>query len=501
VKVLSLTEPFATLILNGNKKIETRSFKTKYRGELYIHASHTKIPKAWKSRKELMALVEDKPLHFGTILCKCNLVDCVYMTEEYVKEIKEKHPMEYICGEYEVGRYAWILEEITPLDEPIKAKGHLSIWEYFTEEEIMNLLSTVQYGWMDKENKRHSCVDSLYSKQYKLQSAKEVLKNKIGVCWDQVELERDCFKKSPYQVKTYALVYYDNKNCPMHTFLVYEKENKYYWFEHAWEKYRGIHRYDTLENLLFSVRDKFIADEIKDEFESENLCLYEYSAPEAYISCIDFYKHIEKSKNISFPPFYFYHLVDKNVDMTKGLISLQYMYDHKLYDLFDKAVLKYKNRITGDWQIEKYKGKTHLTREEFIDALRIFRGEDGANCIYFFKYPPYKELGNKIRELSLEKDIYRIDLHNEELQKQIRSIFYGYDGSHSDHACLEKVYYEKITKKEYFEKYDDSIPMNFSTLNHISVCFKNGNCPYEFLEKVKWEENNETDNISINGGT
>ena len=39
MKVLSLKEPFATLIMDKDKMIETRSFKTNYRGELYIHAS------------------------------------------------------------------------------------------------------------------------------------------------------------------------------------------------------------------------------------------------------------------------------------------------------------------------------------------------------------------------------------------------------------------------------------------------------------------------------
>ena len=45
MKVLSLTEPYATLIKNGIKTIETRSWKTNYRGKLYIHASSTKFQK------------------------------------------------------------------------------------------------------------------------------------------------------------------------------------------------------------------------------------------------------------------------------------------------------------------------------------------------------------------------------------------------------------------------------------------------------------------------
>lgn len=45
MKVISIKEPFATLIKNGNKHIETRSWKTNYRGELFIHASSKKITK------------------------------------------------------------------------------------------------------------------------------------------------------------------------------------------------------------------------------------------------------------------------------------------------------------------------------------------------------------------------------------------------------------------------------------------------------------------------
>ena len=129
MKVLSLTEPYATLIKETKKLIETRSLKTAYRGELYIHASSTKIPKEWKNNEELMALVENIPLNYGQIICKCVLSDCIHMTDEFVKEIKKNH-QEYICGNYEVGRYAWILEDITPLKTPIKAKGHLGIWKY-----------------------------------------------------------------------------------------------------------------------------------------------------------------------------------------------------------------------------------------------------------------------------------------------------------------------------------------------------------------------------------
>ena len=130
MKVISLTEPYATLIKNGIKKIETRSWKTSYRGKLYIHASSTKIPKEWKENLELMKLVDLDSLNFGNIICSCELIDCVYMTEEFIEELKKENYTEYICGVYEVGRFAWILDNITILDEVVETKGHLGIWNY-----------------------------------------------------------------------------------------------------------------------------------------------------------------------------------------------------------------------------------------------------------------------------------------------------------------------------------------------------------------------------------
>lgn len=129
MKVLSLTEPYATLIKNGIKTIETRSWKTSYRGRLYIHASSTKIPKAYRENQALMSLVNNKELSYGNIICSCDLVDCVEMTDEFIDDIR-KNNNEYVTGIYAKGRYAWILKNVEILDNPIKAKGHLGIWNY-----------------------------------------------------------------------------------------------------------------------------------------------------------------------------------------------------------------------------------------------------------------------------------------------------------------------------------------------------------------------------------
>lgn len=126
MKVLSIKEPWASLIMNGTKKIETRSWKTKYRGEIYIHAS---LSKAKITKPEVYELIKDMNFKCGYIICKCNLVDCIYMTDEYVNDMKINHYEEYICGHYEVGRYAWIVEDVRVI-EPIEAKGKLGLWNY-----------------------------------------------------------------------------------------------------------------------------------------------------------------------------------------------------------------------------------------------------------------------------------------------------------------------------------------------------------------------------------
>lgn len=298
MKVLSLTEPYASLIKEKKKFIETRSWKTSYRGELYIHASITKIPKECEEDPELMALVKNTPLNLGNIICKCKLVDCIYMTKEYVENMKKNNHQEYICGKYEEGRYAWLLEDIIPLKNPLKAKGQLNIWNYYNEFEITNLMKEIKYGWIDKNNNKYTIVNEDFSNHYILQSPKEVIKTKLGVCWDQVELERYYFKGNDWNVKTYFLVHYGNDKCPTHTFLTFEKNNKHYWFEHSWEKFRGIHEYNSINELLLDVRKKFISYELNNQYEKSNLVLREYKKPKYHISVQEFYKHCEKGKVI-----------------------------------------------------------------------------------------------------------------------------------------------------------------------------------------------------------
>ncbi len=355
--------------------------------------------------------------------------------------------------------------------------------------DIMHLMDSIQYGFLDENGNNINQMDSQkwdyeFYKFYYLQTPEELLKTKYGICWDQVELERKLFQDIGVKTKTYFIYIDDHEKLPSHTFLTFEKDGKFYWFEHSWNLYQGIHEYKSELELLTDVKNKFKKDYLNTWF----IYIYEYKRPKCHITCDEFYRYIKTQRLVKInSPFYFYHLINKDANINNGLISLQYMYDHGMFDLFDKNVSKYKKRILNDWNIEKFKKKKDLTREEYIDALNIFRGEHGSSYLYFFKYPPYKKLGNKIFELSKYKDIYRININDEEVQQNIVDIFYGYNMSNSDFHVLDRTYYEKVTYHEYFSKYDDSIDMNFSKLNHIAIAFKDDYCKSRFLEKIDWE--------------
>lgn len=130
MKVLTIKEPYATFIMNNLKQIETRSWKTNYRGEIYIHAGKSKQFIKNIHSEKVISLMNKYDMNYGKIICKAKLVDCVYMTEEFINKIKQEKPEEFELGIYQVGRYAWILKDIEKINPSIEAKVKLKIWTY-----------------------------------------------------------------------------------------------------------------------------------------------------------------------------------------------------------------------------------------------------------------------------------------------------------------------------------------------------------------------------------
>jgi hypothetical protein len=141
-------------------------------------------------------------------------------------------------------------------------------------------------------------IDNTFSNKYRLQLPLQLLKSNHGVCWDQTEFERTFFEYKNIDNETYFIVYYNNADCPTHTFLMYKLNDGYYWFENSWDIYKGIHKYNTIQALLSDVKDKFIKSIADKNINYSNLYLYKYQKVTNQLSCIDFYKHCEQGENI-----------------------------------------------------------------------------------------------------------------------------------------------------------------------------------------------------------
>jgi hypothetical protein len=131
-KALSLLQPWASLVVTGAKKIETRSWNTAYRGPLLIHASKGKGGAAIAAEPLFRKFIPHfGSLPFGAIIGKVLLRDVVRIPELGLPpELIERLTLEERAfGAYAAGRYAWILEEPLLYDEPVPAKGSLGLWD------------------------------------------------------------------------------------------------------------------------------------------------------------------------------------------------------------------------------------------------------------------------------------------------------------------------------------------------------------------------------------
>jgi len=128
MKVLTIQQPWASLIVGGYKRFEFRSWKTKYRGDLLIHAGQGIDKEAMKRLKKY--LPDELPC--GEIIGKVRLEDCIKTSEQFYQNIRKENADVYAPSIFEE-EYAWQLENIQKLEYPIKIKGKLGLWNYEME--------------------------------------------------------------------------------------------------------------------------------------------------------------------------------------------------------------------------------------------------------------------------------------------------------------------------------------------------------------------------------
>lgn len=142
MKALTLWQPWASLIALGEKRIETRCWETKYRGDLAIHAA-AKLPPKWLGASRLSDPFNDeladvlmcrrdavdakvRALPYGAVVCIVQLVG-IEQTQHVREFISER---ERVFGNYEEGRFAWNLKVTEAFDTPIPAKGNRMLWNW-----------------------------------------------------------------------------------------------------------------------------------------------------------------------------------------------------------------------------------------------------------------------------------------------------------------------------------------------------------------------------------
>ena len=124
MKVLTIKEPYATLIIEGYKKYEFRSWKTNYRGKILIHAGMS-------IERDVLDRFKDYNLNYskGAIIGEVELIDCILVDKDFNKKLQEINPIVYGNSNHQ-GVYAWQLTNIIKYDQPIPIKGKLGLWNY-----------------------------------------------------------------------------------------------------------------------------------------------------------------------------------------------------------------------------------------------------------------------------------------------------------------------------------------------------------------------------------
>lgn len=160
MKALSIKQPWASLIAHGIKDIENRTWRTHFRGKIYIHASGVPSGRITQLLTELQLDVcfEETDFRFldttlikSAIIGEVDIIDCIINHESIWAEKTEIQkcnncPSEIdgfdICCNYKgkkegfvpyIGKpiYNWVLANAKLYEKPIlNVKGKLSFWDF-----------------------------------------------------------------------------------------------------------------------------------------------------------------------------------------------------------------------------------------------------------------------------------------------------------------------------------------------------------------------------------
>ena len=124
MKALTIKEPWATLIVEGYKKYEFRSWKTNYRGKILIHSGLS-------LERDMVERFKEYDLDYkcGYIIGEAEIVDCILVDEKFNENLRKINPLVYAKSNH-IEQFAWQLENVKKYDNPIPCKGKLGLWNY-----------------------------------------------------------------------------------------------------------------------------------------------------------------------------------------------------------------------------------------------------------------------------------------------------------------------------------------------------------------------------------
>lgn len=142
MKAISLWQPWATAVALGLKQVETRSWRTHYRGPIAICAAKCAKKEVRHAFDRAVGHLgygvrfcaagytdfEDLPL--GAIVATANLVACVSVDAMEVAMLPDE---EKAWGNYARGRFAWYLKNVRRLDAPVPCVGGQGFFEVSTD--------------------------------------------------------------------------------------------------------------------------------------------------------------------------------------------------------------------------------------------------------------------------------------------------------------------------------------------------------------------------------
>ena len=121
MKVLTLKQPWATLVAEGLKKYEFRTWKTNYRGKILIHAGSGIDKKAMEKFKDLNLVYPSK-----RIIAEVLITDCLELDDALNRKIISENSIVY-GNKFRTG-YAWKLSNVKKVNIDKSINGKLGLW-------------------------------------------------------------------------------------------------------------------------------------------------------------------------------------------------------------------------------------------------------------------------------------------------------------------------------------------------------------------------------------